>query len=138
MPSDRGEKNLALLLAAMAPRLLPGEFVFCTLPGAGYGDGAHLAPLASFVEEEGLTLVVPGERAAQAGLPCDQPMRCVSLAVHSDLEAVGLTAAISTALAQQGISANVIAAFHHDHVLVPASRAQEALAALQALSDQTP
>ena len=134
MPFERGERDLALLLTGMAPRLLPGEFVFCTLQGAQYGDGAHLAPLAAFAEEEGLTLVVPEEQAAAAGYSCDQPMRCISLAIHSDLEAVGLTAAVSAALAQQGISANVIAAYHHDHLLVPADRAAEALSVLQELS----
>ena len=33
----------------------------------------------------------------------------ISLTVHSDLEAVGLTAAFSTALGQAGVSCNVVA-----------------------------
>jgi hypothetical protein len=133
VPSERGEKNLARLLAGMAPQLLSGEYVFCTLPGSRYGDAAHLEPIAAVTETEGLTLVVPRERAAQAGYACEQVMRCISLTIHSDLEAVGLTAAVSTALAQQGISANVIAAYHHDHVFVPVSSAEQALEVLQAL-----
>ena len=130
----RGELGLATLLAGLSPRLAPGEFVFCTLAGAAYGDAAGLAPLAAFAEEEGLTLVAPLERAAAAGHACDQPMRCITLGVHSSLEAVGLTAAVAAALAARDISANVIAAYHHDHVFVPAARAQEALELLQALS----
>ena len=130
----RGELGLATLLAGLSPRLAPGEFVFCTLAGAAYGDAAGLAPLAAFAEVEGLTLVAPLERAAAAGHACDQPMRCITLGVHSSLEAVGLTAAVAAALAARDISANVIAAYHHDHVFVPAARAQEALELLQALS----
>ena len=51
----------------------------------------------------------------------------------SSLEAVGLTAAVAGALAAEGISANVVAAFHHDHVFVPAGRAAEAMACLARL-----
>ena len=57
-------------------------------------------------------------------------MRCIRLGAHSSLAAVGLTAAVSGRLAERGISANVIAAYHHDYVFVPADRAEEALAAL--------
>ena len=132
--SARGERDLAALLAGLSPRLAPGEYVFCTLAGAAYGDAADLAPLAAFAEGEGLSLVAPRERAAAAGHPCDQPMRCITLGVHSSLHAVGLAAAVAAALAARDISANVIAAYHHDHVLVPAARAQEALQLLRALS----
>ena len=59
--------------------------------------------------------------------------RCITLDVHSSLEAVGLTAACAQALAAGGISANVVAGYSHDHILVPAPRAQDALAALDAL-----
>jgi hypothetical protein len=54
--------------------------------------------------------------------------------VHSSLEAVGLTAAVAAVLAAAGISANLVAAFHHDHVFVPADRAGEALDRLRRLS----
>jgi hypothetical protein len=54
--------------------------------------------------------------------------------VHSSLDAVGLTARISAALAERGISANIIAACRHDHVFVPWERRDEAIAALRGLS----
>lgn len=60
--------------------------------------------------------------------------RAITLEVHSSLNAVGLTAAVSGALARRGISANVVAAFYHDHIFVPAGQAQEALETLGALS----
>jgi uncharacterized protein len=55
----------------------------------------------------------------------------------SALDAAGLTAAISTALADAGLSCNVIAGYHHDHLLVPADRAPEALAVLSDVSRGT-
>ena len=62
-------------------------------------------------------------------------MARISLSVHSALTAVGLTAAVATALAARRISANVVAGFHHDHILMPWDRRMAAMAALQTLSD---
>jgi len=55
----------------------------------------------------------------------------ITLQIHSSLSAVGLTAAVSKILADEGISANIVAAYFHDHVFVPSHRADEALLALQ-------
>ncbi|MBT8148211.1 MAG: ACT domain-containing protein, partial [Gammaproteobacteria bacterium] len=86
-----------------------------------------------FHEDEGLSLVVTRFNAEQAEIAFDSTFRLLTLKVHSSLEAVGLTAAVSGALAEQGISANVVAAYHHDHILVPAHQAHDALAILQKL-----
>ena len=59
----------------------------------------------------------------------------ITLTVQSDLNAVGLTAVVSTALAKAGISCNVIAAVHHDHLFVPVDRADDAMRVLRGLSD---
>lgn len=61
-------------------------------------------------------------------------LRLITLSVHSALEAVGLTAAVSGALTQAGISANVVAAYYHDHIFVPAADAKRAVEVLQTLS----
>ncbi|CAE7213294.1 GIP, partial [Symbiodinium microadriaticum] len=58
----------------------------------------------------------------------------ITLTVHSSLEAVGLTAAFASALAREGISANVVAAFFHDHVFVDIKDAERAVATLQKMS----
>jgi len=129
-----GEQDLYTLLATLSPRLSDGEYVFCTFPGAGYGEYAELDPVACVLEAEGLTLVVPTANARAHGLDWQSPLRMITLGVHSSLDAVGLTAACARQLAARGISANVIAAYHHDHVFVPAPRALEALAALNALT----
>ena len=54
--------------------------------------------------------------------------------MHSSLQAVGLTAAVSTALAEAGLSANVIAGYFHDHLFVQTESALPAMAALTALT----
>ncbi len=132
--NGEGGKDLRRLLAALEPRLLPEEYVFCTQAGARTDALGDLPALATFREEEGLSLVLRRSLADSRGLRYGPVMRCVSLAVHSALDAVGLTAAVAGALARQGISANVVAAYHHDHVFVPAVRAQEALEILRGLS----
>jgi hypothetical protein len=128
------ETDLRVLLASLRPYLQPGRFVFCRLPGSRYGDHASLEPLAAFQEAEGLTLVLPLERADEAGCQHDTVFRCLTLGVRSSLQAVGLTAAVASCLTERGISANVIAACEHDHLFVPEPLANEALAHLDDLS----
>jgi hypothetical protein len=129
-----GETNLQQLLHSMSPELLEGEYVFCTVRNACYGDYAEASPIASFTEAQGLTLVLLKDAAVQSGLPWQGEFRCITLGVHSSLQAVGLTAAVSGALAENGISANVIAAYFHDHVFVPSELASKALCILLALN----
>ena len=117
----------------MAPSLRDGQYVFVTLENGRYGDHPHLSPIASFSEAEGLTLVIPQAAADQAGLAYHGTFNCITLLVHSSLEAVGLTAAVATKLAEHNISANVIAAWYHDHIFVPTEKAEAALAALREL-----
>ncbi|MFF0630835.1 ACT domain-containing protein [Streptomyces sp. NPDC004296] len=85
-------------------------------------------------EEEGLTLVLDRQDADQAGLTYDYVASWITLRVHSSLEAVGLTAVFAEALAQAGLSCNVVAGFHHDHLFVPHADAPRALAALEQLT----
>ncbi len=126
-----GITQLQELISSMKPTLAGGEFVFITLPGATYGDASHLTPIASFVESEGLTLAIPKMRAYEAAIDYDQTFRMITLQVHSSLSAVGLTAAVSKQLTDKGISANIVAAYFHDHIFVPSNRADDALLALQ-------
>lgn len=127
-----GEKQLNRLLDSLSPDLMPQEYVFSTCSG-NYGDFAELSPLGAFAEKEGLTLILKREDADKGGLSYEGVFRCITLRVHSSLEAVGLTAAVSEALANRSISANMIAAYFHDHIFVPAHKAEEALAVLQSL-----
>ena len=129
------ETDLSTLLAGLRPRLQATEYVFCSVPKDNEQACWAEQPLATFREEEGLSVVLAKSTADQLGFPYDSVHRCISLRVFSSLEAVGLTAAVSTRLAEVGISANVIAATHHDHVLVPTSEAERALQVLHSLSE---
>jgi len=129
-----GETNLENLLHSLSPELVDGEFVFCTIQGSSYGDYANASAIASFTETEGLTLVLPRDAAEKVGLGYETVFRCISLGVHSSLKATGLTAAVSGKLSEHGIVANVIAAYFHDHVFVPADSAQRAIDLLSSLN----
>jgi len=130
------ETDLATLIRNLEPRTLPGAYVFCSVEDANYGALSHTSPLASFAEPEGLTLVLTRESADEEGLAYEGTFRCISLQVHSSLEAVGLTAAVTGELAAHDISANVIAGYHHDHIFVPSRQAEPALRLLETMSSR--
>ena len=125
-----GITELDELLKSMEPELTESEFVFCTVSGS-IVDYGSLNPVATFVEAEGLTLVLEKEAAQKAELQFDGVFRQITLTVHSSLDAVGLTAAVSKKLADKGVGANVIAAYYHDHIFVQSSKAELALLALK-------
>jgi uncharacterized protein len=127
-----GERDLHALLAAIEPELRPGTFVFVVVNDEALLDA--LAPEATIREAEGLTAVVRREHADALGFRYDHLAAWITLSVHSALDAIGLTDAVSTALARAGLSCNVLAGYHHDHLLVPIDRAQDALEALSDLS----
>ncbi|MYH58501.1 MAG: ACT domain-containing protein [Boseongicola sp. SB0675_bin_26] len=126
-------KDTTAMIAEMQPLLHPGAYVFCS--GVRDDLAADVAKVAkgSFVEDEGLSFIIPQEETGRFGIVGGIPMRQITLMVLSALDGVGLAAAVSSALAAQGIPANVVAATRHDHVFVPADRADEALAILLAL-----
>ncbi|MFE4535383.1 ACT domain-containing protein [Streptomyces scopuliridis] len=128
-----GESDLRKLLSGMRPQLNPGRYVFTTVDGAG-GVPSGVTPVVTVSEREGLTMVVRLEEADAVGLPYDYVAGWITLRVHSALEAVGLTAAVARELADGGLSCNVVAGFHHDHLFVPYERSAEAMTALEDLA----
>ncbi|MEV7568484.1 ACT domain-containing protein [Streptomyces tanashiensis] len=128
------ERDLTRLLAGMRPELDPGRYVFTTVDGPA---PAGVAPVVTVTEPEGLTLVVRQEEADAAGLAYAYVAGWITLRVHSALDAVGLTAAVAGELAAAGMSCNVVAGFHHDHLFVEHDRADEALAVLSRLSHRS-
>lgn len=122
------------MLAALDVERREGTYTFVT------GDWPELAGAAAarVDEAEGPTYVVTVEQARSAGAPVGFVAVWLTLTVHSSLEAVGLTAAFSAALAARGIPCNVIAGHHHDHLLVPADRVDEAVDALRGLRTGAP
>lgn len=128
-----GERDLDALLRRMRPELRPGTFVFCTIPTSETIPEV-LNPLLTFCEEKGTTLVILREKAEAAGVRYAFASRLITLTVHSALDAVGFLAAVTSRLAEAGISVNAVSAFYHDHLFVPADRADEAMAILQGMA----
>ncbi|MEV6950524.1 ACT domain-containing protein [Streptomyces sp. NPDC051183] len=130
-----GESDLRKLLSGMRPELNDGLYVFCTVPGTAVPAGLDgITSVATVLEPEGLTLVLRQEDADAAGLAYEYTAGWITLRIHSALDAVGLTAAFATELGAHGLSCNVIAGYHHDHLFVAADRAAEAVAVLEALA----
>jgi len=134
MTDAAGIADTSTLLAEAKPQLYEDLFVFVSLPEGETAQEQGLEPIAAFAEREGWSLVLEHGAAQERGLAYHGVFRLITLRVHSSLNAVGLTAALSGVLADAGIAANVIAAYHHDHVFVPAERADEALQLLQQMS----
>lgn len=127
---NQPEHRLDRLLAGLDPVLDPVEYAFVQLPPGSDVPG-DVEPLACFREQEGLTLVLTADEADARGWENLFCCRRITLQVHSALEAVGLIAAVSRWLADAGIPANTVSAVNHDHLFVPADRAEEALAVLK-------
>ena len=120
-----GVRDLKTLLANLSVHRHDGVWEFVT----GTQESVEGAVM-QFKEREGWTHIVLAHRSA----PEDRRFVWLELAVHSDLNAVGFLAAVSTALAVADVPCNAISAFHHDHIFVPESKAEAALEALEKLS----
>ncbi|MBB6131385.1 ACT domain-containing protein [Mucilaginibacter lappiensis] len=129
-----GETNLTTLLKNMTPVLNEGNYVYCTVSSLHGIDTADI--LGLFKETEGFTIILKKEIADQLKLDYSYTAAWITLSIHSSLAATGLTAAFATALAQEGISCNVVAAYYHDHIFVAKEDADSAMAALKNLSNQ--
>jgi uncharacterized protein len=106
-----GERDLQKMLSTIGVERRPGTFTYVT------GDWPALAV----------------EAAVAVGAPIEFRGAWLTLTVFSALEAVGLTAAVARALADEGIPCNVLAGYHHDHMLVPEERAGDAMRVLRRL-----
>ena len=116
----------------MTPLLNEGDYVFCTIASLTNVDTNEI--VASFKETEGITIILKKETADKLKLDYSYIAAWITLTVHSSLEATGLTAAFATALANEGISCNVVAAYYHDHIFVAKKDAERAMAALEGLT----
>ncbi len=128
--------ELAKLIGSMQPVLHPGVYAFAVLPADADPNG--LVPLGIFREDEGITVILLEETAQRAGLSILFRSAWITLTVYSDLQAVGLTAAVAAALAQADIPCNVVAGAFHDHLFVPVESGPAALAVLVALQQPQP
>ena len=130
---DSGDENLSNLLNNLQPNLLNEDYVFITLEDYSFDFFNLLHPIATFKEEEGLTLVISEERAKRENFEYNSVFKCISLGAHSSLNSVGLIATISMLLSEKGISCNVFSGYFHDHLFVQKSLSKEALELLKSI-----
>lgn len=124
--------HLPELIRTMQPVLQPGTYVFCTVNQLSSTLSEQV--LMMFREREGITVIVLEADAMALGLPYSYVAAWITLQVHSALEAVGLTAAVATALTTAGISCNVVAGFYHDHLFVAKEDGERAVQVLEELA----
>jgi hypothetical protein len=124
-----GETNLTKLIQNMNPILNDGNYVFCTV-----SDLSNIpmdSVIGTFREAEGTTIILAKAEADKLNLAYEYIAAWITLEVHSALEAVGLTAAFATALGNNGISANVVAGYYHDHIFVAEKDKEKAMEVLR-------
>ena len=123
------------ILGNLKPRILEGSFVFTT----SNDELDHLMktfkPIATFREEEGITLVISKDEADKFNIKYDSLFRCISLGVHSSLNSYGLISSISSELTKKKISSNVFSGFYHDHIFVQADLADTAIQVINSLDN---
>jgi hypothetical protein len=121
------------MLRQMSPIVVAGEYVMVSLPAR-----SDVESMAVVVEAEGITHVITRATADEHKWPYDFVGGWITLQVHSSLTAVGLTAVVSSALAAEGISCNMLAGFFHDHLLVPHHELERAVSILRQLATDQP
>ena len=124
--------ELGELLRNLQPQLQDGEYVFCSVSEPQWSR-LEIKPRGTFREREGVTLILDRAQAEAAELDCRFVSKMITLEVKSDLDSVGLLAAVAASLAEAGVSLNPVAAYHHDHLFVPAGKATQAMRALENL-----
>lgn len=118
------------MLAQLEPVLQIKTYAFCILQ---IDQTVPASTVGWFREAEGMTIILPLNDAVGQGLQVVFQAAWITLTVHSALDAIGLTASVSTALTQAGISCNMVAAVHHDHLFVPINQAEQAMEVLKQL-----
>lgn len=133
MFESAGIIDINRLLRELSPKLHNETYVFVSLPSVPEGGVESNQVFSIISEDEGKTLILTRAEANRRTLPYQGEFSRITLLVHSALHAVGLTAAVSTRLAEERIPANIVAGYYHDHVFVPSDRAGDAMAALDLL-----
>jgi hypothetical protein len=96
------------------PVLKDGKYAFVSVKG-----NIPEQAIAVFRETEGATIVLESKMAKSNGFVSEFDAAWIELSAETNLNDVGITAAVSKVLADNGISCNVFAPIHHDHIFVP-------------------
>ena len=127
-----GETDLNILLESLEPNLNLGSYVFISLKDIN--EILREDILFEFKEAEGITILLSKDKADKYNLDYEFVASWITLKVHSALDAVGLTAAVSSALTKHNISCNVVAAYYHDHLFVSKKDTKKAMEVLSEFS----
>jgi hypothetical protein len=130
-----GDSDLEYLLKNMQPILEDNQLVFCSLPEEKAQEYQTCCQ-GYYHEREGVTVIIARHLADLYHLPYQFVFQRITLNVYSSLGAVGFLSRISEILAAQGISVNVVSAYHHDHLYVQVGQAENALDTLLAWQDK--
>lgn len=128
-----GETNLKNLLSGLTAKKDDRLFVFACVPHDQWDEideAVKQAAQMTFIEAEGISLIIPQEVAMAHQIESVYPSRMITLTIHSALDAVGFLAHITTALAKEGVSVNAVAGYFHDHLFVPDAAADKVMAVL--------
>jgi len=128
-------KDLSKLLSSLQPIEHDDLYVFCSIPIEQFVFDRRI--VSTIREKEGLSLITTKDYADEHNLAYDHTMKWITLQVHSSLEAVGMTAAISKAFTESYISCNVVAGLRHDHLFVPSERIHSSMEVLQKLQRES-
>lgn len=127
-----GETDLNILLRTLKPSLNKGNYVFISVKDIQHISRDNI--LFEFKEKEGITIILEQAKADELNFKYEFVASWITLTVHSALDAVGLTAAVSTALTKYNISCNVVAAYYHDHIFVSTKDTKKAMEVLSEFS----
>lgn len=128
-----GQTNLNDVLKSLDISCDGIEYGFANIKADGFPQSADI--IGTFSEKEGLTIIASVIYLRENNIQFDGPYAKLTIEVHTSLQLVGLTAVLSKQLAENGISANVVAAYYHDHIFVQYEHRQKAIELLYKLKD---
>ena len=129
-----GETDLQRLLAGLSPELAARPRAIRSQPT---DEVIPADAIMLFREQEGTTIVVAVDDVSVADTQDKALWAQITLRIHSSLEAVGMLAAIASALAARDIPCNAVSAYYHDHLFVPWARRDDTLSALRAITGES-
>lgn len=128
-----GQTNLSEALKSLQVTCDNLEYGFASIKDKQTIIGNEI--IGTFKEKEGITIIATKDYFESNGIKYEGSYAKLTIEVHTSLELVGFTAAFAKKLAENKISANVVAGFFHDHIFVQFGLRQKAIDALLSLKD---
>ena len=131
---QKGKKNIDYILKNLNPRLNPDDYIFTIVNSL---DSIDINEILAYIREsEGISLIMKKSVADFLQVPYFGVWSWITLDVHSSLDAVGLTSVVSNAFSEIGLSCNIVAGYHHDHIFIQKEMAEKAMNTLAILSSK--